>query len=318
MISGTVLITGAGGFIGRSLIRRMLDSHVDARIIATDISPHPFLESVSSQVEFVRADLGVAEACRRIVTPEIDTVFHFAALVSGGAEEHFEAGFNVNVYGMINMLEACRLAGHAPRFVFTSTIASFGGQRMPGVVDDWTHQHPQSSYGAAKVVGEQLLNDYSRRGFVDGRAARLAATVVRDDPHAGLSCSTSAIVREPVAGRDYACPLPPDARMPILGIDRCLDLLTGLAALPAGGLGDYRTVNAPNISSSLQELADAVRDSGADGLGEITFDPSPQAAAIVATWPDAMKFERAAELGFEADESVERIVQDYIERTRAR
>jgi nucleoside-diphosphate-sugar epimerase len=205
-----VLITGAGGFIGAIVARRLIEHGSAGELILTDRAMHPRIEALAGRARFVEADLTDPAACRRVVTPEVDTIFHFAGLVSGGAEQNFETGYGINIHAVMHVLEAARLAGTCPRVVFTSTIASFGGADLPGAVDDWTFQHPQSSYGVAKVIGEQLLNDYSRRGFVDGRGVRLAAAVVRDDPHAGLSCCTSALIREPAAGNDYVCPLPPE------------------------------------------------------------------------------------------------------------
>jgi D-erythronate 2-dehydrogenase len=196
--------------------------------------------------------------------------------------------------------------------VFTSSVATFGGVRLPAVVDDWTHQHPQSSYGASKVVGEQLLNDYSRKGFLDGRAMRLPAIVVRDEPNTALSGYSSALVREPLAGRDYVCPVPPEARMPILSVRACVDVLIRLAELPAGALDDYRTINAPSIAPSAAEIADAVLRLGRRGTGAIGFAPDPAVARIVAGWPQGMRCDRAERLGLTAETTIESIVLEHL------
>jgi nucleoside-diphosphate-sugar epimerase len=308
------LITGAGGFIGAIVARLLLRRGAAGRLVLSDRAMHPRIESLLREdgVEFAPADLTDPEACLRLVTPDIDTIFHFAGLVSGGAERNFETGYAVNIHAVMHVLEAARQAGTCPKVVFTSTIASFGGSNLPDVVDDLTFQHPQSSYGVAKVVGEQLLNDYSRRGFVDGRGVRLAATVVRDDPHAGLSCCTSALVREPVAGNDYVCPLSPETRIPILSARRTAEMLLLLAGIEAEALGDYRTINGPSLAPSLREIADAVANCGAAGLGGIRFEPDPEADAIVASWPSRFRAARAAALGLQPDASIERIVADYL------
>jgi len=309
---GTVLITGAGGFIGAAVAKRLLDDDPSRRIVLSDRAMHPRIEAFGDPVRFVEADLTRSGAFDRLLSDEIDTIFHFAALVSGGAEEHYELGFRINVLALIDLLETCREQGRSRRLVVPSSIAGFGGRHMPPVVDDFTFQHPQGSYGVAKVVGEQLINDYSRRGYVDGRCVRLAATIVRDDPHAGLSCATSALVREPVAGNDYVCPLPPDARMPVLSIARTVDMLVRLSDIAGDRLGDFRAINGPSLSPTLQQIVDAVAASGADGLGKVTFKPEPQATAIVNSWPKEMRHDRAAELGFEADANIEAIVNDYV------
>jgi nucleoside-diphosphate-sugar epimerase len=183
---------------------------------------------------------------------------------------------------------------------------------LPDAVDDWTYQHPQNSYGVAKVVGEQLLNDYSRKGFVDGRGVRLPAIVVRDEPNPAASEYASALVREPVAGRNYVCPVAPSTRMPILSLRQAVEVLVLLGELPEGRLGDYRTINGVAIAPSAEEIADAVRHCGAPNLGTIDFDPDPEIGRIVAGWPKEMRFDRAKALGLRPDASIEAIVDDYL------
>jgi nucleoside-diphosphate-sugar epimerase len=306
-----VLLTGAGGFIGAIVARRLLETRPGIALTLTDCRSHPRIEALADRAAFVAADLTDPAAARRLVDDSVDLVYHFAGMVSGGAEQHFDLGMRVNVHAMLHLLEACRAAGHCPRFVFPSTIASFGGHDMPDTVDDWTFQHPQSSYGAAKVIGEQLLNDYSRRGYIDGRGVRLAATIVRDDPHAGLSCSTSAMIREPVAGRDHVCKLPPEACIPLLGAPRAADMFVRLGEIDGAALGDYRTLNGPAFSTTVQDIADAVRGCGRAGVGRITFDVDPDVARIVGTWPKAIRYARAAALGFDADSGIEEVVDAY-------
>jgi len=312
MVDGTILITGGSGFLGVSVAARILAESPAQRVVLADLAQHPRMKPIADKIRFTKANISDPRACDELLTPEVGTVYHFAALVSAGAERDFVAGLNANVYATLYLLEACRKQGHRPRFVFPSSIATFGGADLPEVVDDWTHQHPQNSYGVAKVVGEQLLNDYSRRGFVDGRGVRLPAIVVRDEPNPAASEYASAIIREPIAGRDYVCPVDPSARMPILSLRQAVEVLTSLGGLPEGSLGDYRTINGPAIAPRAEEIADAVRRCGAPNLGAITFDPDPEIAAIVASWPKGMRSDRAAKLGLKPDASVEAIVDDYL------
>jgi len=312
MTDNVILITGGSGFLGVSVAARILAKYPEQRIILADLVRHPRADPIADKVYFVTADLSDPKACDKLLTSEIGTVYHFAALVSAGAERDFVAGLNANVYATLSLLESCRKQGHCPRFVFTSSIATFGGSRLPDVVDDWTYQHPQNSYGVAKVVGEQLLNDYSRKGFIDGRGVRLPAIVVRDEPNPAASGYASALIREPIAGHDYTCPVTPDTRMPILSLRRAVEVLVLLGELPEGRLGDYRTINGVAIAPSAGEIADAVRNCGAPDLGAITFEPDPDIAAIVASWPKEMRFDRAEALGLKPDASIEAIVDDYL------
>jgi nucleoside-diphosphate-sugar epimerase len=312
MADKTILITGGSGFLGVSVATRLLQKKPKQRIVLADLIQHPRVKPIANEVRFVEADISNPRECDNLLTKDIGTVYHFAALVSAGAERDFVAGLNANVYATLHMLESCRRQGNRPRFVFTSSIATFGGERLPDVVDDWTFQHPQNSYGAAKVLGEQMINDYSRKGFIDGHGVRLAAIVVRDEPNPAASGYASAIVREPIAGHDYSCPVPPNTRMPILSLNQAVEVLISLGELPEGSLGDYRTINGPSIAPSAEEIAEAVRQCGIPNMGKITFDPDPEIVEIVESWPKGMRSDRAESLGLKPDASIEDIVNSYL------
>ncbi|MFB3820116.1 MAG: NAD-dependent epimerase/dehydratase family protein, partial [Candidatus Methylomirabilales bacterium] len=306
-----ILITGGGGFLGAAVAEQLLARQPGAKLILNYRSRTPRLARFEGRACLVPADLTDAAACRALVAPDVGVVFHLASLVSGGAEADFLAGMQANLHASLHLLEACRLAGTRPRFVFPSSIASFGGAHLPETVTDWTHQHPQNSYGVAKAVVEQLLNDYSRKGYVDGRGLRLPAIVVRDEANTAASGYASALIREPLAGRDYPCPVSAETRIPILSLRRCVALLIACAELDAAGFGDYRTLNSPGLSPSAAEIADAVRSSGAPGAGRITFRPDPDVERIVAAWPRYMEAERAKSLGLAGDASIQDIVREY-------
>jgi nucleoside-diphosphate-sugar epimerase len=312
MSDGTILITGGSGFLGVSVAARILAKNPEQRIVLADLVQNPRIKPIADKTHFVKANITDARECDELLTPEVDTVYHFAALVSAGAERDFAAGLHANVYATLYLLESCRKQGRCPRFIFPSSIATFGGTRLPKVVDDWTHQHPQNSYGVSKVLGEQLLNDYSRKGFIDGRGVRLPAIVVRDEPNPAASEYASALIREPIAGRDYVCPVGPDTRIPILSLRQAVEVLIALSELPEGSLGDYRTINGVSINPSAGEIADAVRRCGAPDMGTITFDANPLIASIVASWPKGMRFDRARALGLKPDASIEAVIDDYL------
>lgn len=308
-----VLITGGAGFLGVSVAKRLLARSPAPRVVLTDIARHPRLAQVEERAEFIAADLGDPSVAHRLIGERTTHVFHFASLVSGGAEQDFPGGMRANLHATLQLLDACRVNARRPRFVFPSSIATFGGARLPPEVDDLTHQHPQNSYGVAKVMCEQFINDCSRRGYVDGRAVRLAAIVVRDEPNSAASGFASALIREPIAGRPYRCPVSPDARMPILGLNRCIDLLVALGDCDAGPLGDFRAFNGPSISPTAAEILAAVkRVAGKRQLAPVEWAPDPRIQAIIATWPRSMRAERAAALGLAADASIDAIVRDYL------
>ena len=311
---GTILITGAGGFLGANLAAAIAARHPAASLVLSDIVETPRLAPLKDRASLVIADITDPFVCRDLVSPSTELVYHLASLVSGGAETDFEAGLKANVFATIHLLEACRLAGGRPRFVFASSIATFGGDRLPEKVDDWTFQHPQNSYGVAKLIGEQLLNDYSRKGYVDGRGLRMPAVVVRDVPNTAVSGYASNLIREPLEGRDYVCPVSEQTRIPILGVETAIRLLVALGGLNGQMLSEMRTVNGPSISPSAAEIAAAVRElaSPDQPVGKITFSSSPQIQAIVDSWPRRMAWDRARALGLPEEQSIQGLVEGYV------
>ena len=301
----TTLITGGCGFLGAAVADLLLARDPQTKITLTDIARSPRIDRLGDAVEYIQADLSNPQKCKAVITSDIDTIFHFASLVSGGAETHFEEGYQANIYAFLNVLEACRIAGHSPRVVFTSSIATFGGDRLPSIVDDYTHQPPQNSFG------EQILNDYTRKGYIDGRGTRLPAIVVRDVPNTAASSYVSSIIREPLAGKNYTSPVPDYSQIPIMSVRRCVDFLVALSELPAEALGVFRTINAPGITPTALEIANSVRASNNAGIGEIYFNPDPSVTKILKAWPREMKAERALDLGLRGDISIEEIVSAY-------
>ena len=244
-------------------------------------------------------NIAYPQFARSLITPEIDAVFHLASLVSGGAEQNFELGTKVNLDATRDLLEACRLAGHRPKFVFASSIAVYGG-RIPDPVTDETPPSPRLSYGAQKLVCEILIADYTRRGYLDGCSLRLPTVMVRPgSANTAVSGWASAIIREPLAGRDYVCPVRPDTRMACISLRRVVEALQRAQSV-AG------TFLLPGISVSAQEMWNAVK---ARAKGKVTFAPDDRLQAIM----DAVPKSTVSTRGFKGSASIEEIVAEYEE-----
>jgi nucleoside-diphosphate-sugar epimerase len=214
---------------------------------------------------------------------------------------------------MRNLLEVCRAQPAPPRFVFPSSVAAFGGD-LPDVVVDTTAPTPQSSYGTQKVIGELLVADYTRKGFVDGRSVRLPTIVVRPGkPNRAASGFMSGILREPLKGEAAICPVPAEARMWIASPDCAVDMLIHAIELPANAWGWNRTINGPGITVSVAEaLAALGRIAGSEAVSRVRFEPDADIAKIVLSWPVRFATARADQLGFRRDAGIDEIIRAHV------
>src|SRR5580700_2582450 len=216
-----VVVTGGAGFLGSRLARELLAAgslavaggapRALSRLTLVDRVPVPPDLAADSRVAVVLGDLGDPGFAQNALAGA-EGIFHLAAAVSGECEADFDLGMRANLHGIESLLASCRALGTGPVVVFSSSLAVFGGSGehpLPAVVDDHTLPNPQSSYGAQKFIGEQLLADYTRKGFLRGRAVRLATVSVRPGrPNAAASGFLSGIIREPLAGQRATCPVP--------------------------------------------------------------------------------------------------------------
>lgn len=317
-----ILITGGGGMLGRMLARTLV---AQGTIACAPGAPRPLTEIVLFDQDFpaeaasdvktlqIRGDVADARSVAQAFARGVDAVFHLAAVVSAGAEADFDLGVRVNLDGLRCVLEACRAQASAPRVVYTSSVAAFGGA-LPAIVTDATAATPQSSYGTQKVMGELLIADMTRKGYIDGRSLRLPTIVVRPGkPNRAASGFMSSILREPLNGEAAVCLVAPEARMWILSPERAVQALIHAMELPAERWGWNRTLNAPGLTVSVAEaLAALGRVAGEAAVTRVRFERDPAIEQIVLGWPAAFDTARAHGLGFVADASMDDVVRAHL------
>lgn len=342
-----VVVTGGGGFLGRYLCQTLLrrkcingrpiesigildagaDTHMecDTEVQVFPNGPTGDPHNSSVKLERYRGDITDKKLVGEILRPRVPgqevAVFHLASIMSGQGESDFDKCLTVNLDGTRNLLEESRglylkgeSGGQPVRFIFPSSFAAFGPIRE---VDDETKLAPQSTYGTTKALAELLVNDFTRKGYVDGRTGRLPTVIVRPGNVNGAATGCfSGIVREILMGNEFVIPIPPRQTHPVISTWRTIKCLLALAELPSAALGADRAVNLPALQTSIDELLFHTRQI-AQGrgipLGGVTMEVDPWTSRIVGAMPQIMHSSRARQLGLPQDTSVEEIVESYVD-----
>ena len=329
-----VVVTGGAGFLGSRLARELLAAGTLAvagsapaeigTLTLIDAVPPPGDLAADPRVRALRGDAGELlqagrDGWRALGAAQV--VFHLAAAVSAECEADFDLGIRANLRATEALLAACRAHAAVPVVAFASSVAVFGGsadQPLPAVVTDHTRPNPQSSYGTQKVMGEYLLADYSRKGFLRGRAVRLATVVVRPGrPNAAASGFLSGIIREPLAGHRAVCPVVPETAAVVASPASAVAALLAAATAPDAAWGGNGPVNMPALTVTVAEMVAALeRAAGSEATGLIDWVPDPQIARIVASWPARINADRALRLGLAPDPDFDSIIGLHLAETR--
>jgi nucleoside-diphosphate-sugar epimerase len=318
-----VVITGGAGMLGKKLANQLLKRGTLAgpdgkqrtidKLMLMDIAEAPDLPK-DKRVQFVAGEVYDPKLIGKLISGDTNSVFHFAAIVSAGAEADFDLGYKVNLDGTRVVLEACRALKTPPRVVFTSSVAVYGGD-MPKVITDEQKLTPQTSYGAQKAMGELMIADYTRKGYIDGRALRLPTIVVRPGkPNKAASTFASSIIREPLQGQEAICPVRPDNWMPLLSPRKTVECFIHAHELASEKWGTNRTLMLPSFDVTVGEMAEAVkRVAGNDAYKKIIWKQDPLIQKIVDGWPARLESKRARGMGLTDDGSMDAIIQAFID-----
>ena len=330
-----IVITGGAGFLGARLARSLLAKGQLAlggalpqpiqSITLIDRASAPADLAADSRISSIVGDLnqllqpvsGTNTVAAQTKCAQAAIIFHLAAAVSGECEADFDLGMRSNIDATRALLEACRAAGNCPTVVFASSLAVFGNsaaQPLPAVIDDRTLPTPQNSYGIQKFIGEQLVADYGRKGFVCARNVRLMTVSVRPGkPNGAASSFLSGMIREPLAGVRAACPVPANTAVALSSPARTIDGLIRAAEASDADWGARTAINLPALTTTVGAMASALEKLGGKAAAElIEWTPDPAIANIVTSWPAVIDAARARALGLLPDPDFESIVADYL------
>jgi nucleoside-diphosphate-sugar epimerase len=328
-----VVITGGAGFVGSRLARELLaagslgvagaEARPISQVTLVDKVAAPPDLAADERVTSIRGDLGELLPPGRAGQDALagaDVIFHLAAAVSGECEADFDLGMRANLQATEALLAACRAAGTNPVVVYSSSVAVFGGSDehpLPAVVEDDTLPNPQTSYGVQKFIGEQLMSDYTRKGFLRGRSLRLMTVSVRPGrPNAAASGFLSGIIREPLAGQRATCPVDPKTEVALASPAKAIGGLLCAATSPDRVWGGRTAVNLPALTVSVGDMAKALEQvAGPEVSALIDWVPDPAVARMFATWPGRVRSERAARLGLTADPDFASIINLHLAET---
>jgi D-erythronate 2-dehydrogenase len=322
-----ILITGGAGFLGARLARALLAAgslslrgaaaRPIQQIVLADRGAAPPDLLADPRIRSVQGDLLELVQRRDLPAPGTDLVFHLAAAVSAECEADLDLGMRSNFDTTRALLDAARALGNSPVFVFASSLAVFGQQPgLPalGTMRDDTLPTPQGSYGIQKYIGEQLVADYTRKGFIAGRSVRPMTVSVRPGlPNGAASGFLSGMIREPLAGVRARVPVGPEVPVALASPARTIEGFVRAAEASDAQWGQRTAINLPSLRTTVGEMAAALEKvAGKEAAALLDWQPDAAIEKLVRSWPGDVAWERARGLGLRNDDSFEAIVRDYI------
>ena len=301
-----ILVTGAGGFIGREVLRR-LAAVPAARVIAVDVNLAGFVATPA--LALLRGDFADAGVLDTAIGDGIDALIHLAAVPGGAAEVDPASSRRVNVDATLALLAASARGGNRPRVVYASTIAVYGDSPPPGGVNDATPVAPRMIYGAHKAMVEVLVAALTRRGEIDGASLRLPGIVAR--PQGGVghkSAFMSEVFHVLQEGRPFVSPVSPGGPMWLMSVTQCAEnLVHAVTTADLSGLPSNRAVALPAQRVTMGALVESIARQTRAAPSMVTYGPDALLEAAFAAQPP-LSTPAAEAAGFADDGDVDTLV----------
>lgn len=309
-----IVITGGQGFLGQRLAKTLLSNSTLSinELVLIDVIK-PIAPNNDPRVRCLEMDLRNPEGLDEIITEKTTALFHLAAIVSSHAEQDPDLGYEINFLATRNLLEVCRKNNPKVRFIFSSSLAVYGGN-LPEIIQDHTAVTPQSTYGSQKAMCELLINDYSRKGFVDGIVVRLPTICIRPGkPNKAASSFVSSIIREPLQGEEAICPVSSDLRLWLSSPNTVINNFIHALTLPSLPQRSWHIINLPGFTVSVKQmLSDLASIKGENILEKVRFEFDENINNIVASWPAEIDNKTALKHGFNVDVDFKEVIQQFI------
>jgi D-erythronate 2-dehydrogenase len=319
-----VIITGGAGFIGSRLAKELLhrghliglngQKTLIKELVIFDMAPPQISLPADKRMSFVTGDISSIEMMKQLIDKQTTSIFHFAGVVSGQAESDLDLGMRINIDGTRAVLDACRAHNIKPRIVFASSISVYG-DHLPAIVTDDTPTWPSLSYGAQKLCCEYIIDDYTRRGLIDGRSVRIPTVVIRPGkPNKGVGQWTSSFFREPLTGKEAICPVSKSTVLIMLSIRRLVESIIHIHDVPGEQIGPQRALLLPALSASVADMIESLQRVGGDKAVKcIRWEPDAFIQRVQDSWPHKISSERSKKLGIHANHTIDEIIQEFIE-----
>ena len=302
----TIIVTGAGGFVGRQLVTRLLAA--GQSVVAMDT----VASGIPAGARIVAGDIGSPDVRTEAFREGCSALVHLATVPGGAAEADPAASRRINIDAMYDLLEAAKAAGNKPRIVYASSIAVFGDPLPATGVDDQTPLAPKMVYGGHKAMMELAVSMMHQRGEIEGISVRLPGILARPKGPSGMkSAFMSDLFHALRGGEPFVCPVSEGATIWAESVKQCADNLAHALTMDASLMPVTRVVTLPAQRITMGALAAEIAAQCGVSTALVSYQPDAALEAGFGTQPPL--FTPAAEhAGFAHDGTLAKLVENAL------